>query len=221
MLFCVRCVCVHMQMRASVPAQDCFIFFICGLMIFVKFGNFSTIVQGFSTLAFWNASIWSTCVLSQNCSAYTFSLVLCSTLYMSGLLLSRYLWWHFADFWRSLLLNYLTLNLVFTYSICLSLFKHRSPFPQLTLLTIVFPLSKTLARKLCLFLRRLPCLFPFSRESQSCVFQCLKTLSYILSSFYCLQWVSKSWFLLILHGLGHMYLHLEKLSIFYHLILVL
>lgn len=208
-------------MWAAIPAQDCFFLLICGLMIFVKFGNFSTIVQGFSTLGFWNASIWSTYMLSGNCSAYTFSLALCSALYMSGLLLSRYLRWHFSDFWRSLLLDSLTLNLVFTHSICLSLFKHRSLFPQLRLLNILFPLLKTLVRKLCPDLRRLPCLFPFPRESQPCVIQCLKTLSYILSSFYYLQWVGNTWSLVIFHGLGHKYLHSKKLFIFYNLILVL
>lgn len=98
-------------MWASIPAQDCLVSFDLWVYNFCLWAYsfwqickvFSYQYKEFSTLAIWNANIWPPYVVSRNCSAFTFSDVLCTTLgsitlCMRGLLLSRDSWWPLCIF---------------------------------------------------------------------------------------------------------------------------
>lgn len=151
-------------MWVSIPTQDCLVSFDLWVYNFCLWAYsfweiwkvFSYQYKDFSTGYLECKYLTTLCGLWELFSFHFFK-CFCTTLgsftlCMSGLLLSRDSWWPLCRF---LEVFFCVTPCSWTqppHYICLSLFKHRSPFPQLILLDPEFPPLKTCARKLCLSL---------------------------------------------------------------------
>lgn len=135
-------VCMHMW--ESAPAQDYLIFSALWAYSYQIWKKCQLLVWGFSTLAVWNANVWSPCVTSEFSSLLFSNRSLPSL--MCNITCTQVVWYSVEMSWRPLCTF---LEVFFAWLPDPELIYHEySKTDFLTLLNSLFPFLKTLTRKL-------------------------------------------------------------------------